>query len=291
MSFPFVLLGEYVLFSLPVLWSHIIMGLLWLGFWFILPRYLEEIEVMPERTAYPFFVGLLMTLALPSVSYFTGETLALIAFICAFASFMRLNNERLVLLYAFNSAMLLSIATLFDTRYWLLFFILVVGIFVYRLFKVRIILVSLFGVALFLYIVASLSFLQDVSLPAWHHLWQVPFYDFQHKVPISLEIVLPLGVFTLFALMSYAFHVTRVESYKLHVRLNYTYILSSTIIYAVWLALFLPSSHQLLGGWLIYLSILISWFFTTNSRKYAKWLLLVFAILCVGMRLSSGFIQ
>ena len=283
----FLFLNQFTLFTLSPLWSHIIQGLVLILLWVGVTRYFEMKEFLPVRSAIPFFVGLLLTLCMPCLWYFNHHTFAFILFVMALVGFQELNTDPIPLSAAFNVGLLMTVAALFNANYWILLPIFIIGIFVYRLYNIRLLGAVLFGICVPLFIVFSIAFLIDQVSVVSHLIWKLEFFDFSQGVNLQIADWIIFIFFALLCIISLLSYYTASSGYKLNVRLNFKFSTLSLLYILAWIVLFLPDYQSHIMCLIVFINMLLSLYFTLVRNKLSHVLFLLFVLVCIVVNLSN----
>lgn len=283
----FLFLNQFTLFKLSPLWSHLIQGLVLILLCVGLTRYFDMKEFLPVRTAIPFFIGLLLALSMPCLWYFNHHTFAFILFVMALVGFQELNTDPIPLSAAFNVGLLMTVAALFNANYWILLPIFIIGIFVYRLYNMRLLGAVLFGISVPLFIVFSIAFLVDKVSVVSHLIWKLEFFDFSQGINVQITDWIIFIFFAILCIVSLLSYYTASSGYKLNVRLNFRFSTLSLLYILAWIILFLPDYQPHIMCLIIFINMLLSLYFTLVRNKLSHVLFLLFVLVCIMVSLSN----
>lgn len=286
----FLFLNHFTLFTLSPIWSHIIQGLILILLSVGVTRYFEMKEFLPVRSAIPFFVGLLLALSMPSLWYFNHDTLAFILFVMALVGFQELNTDPIPFSAAFNVGFLMTIAAMFNASYWILLPVFIIGIFVYRLYNIRLLGAVLFGISVPLFIVFSIAFLIDQVSVVSHLIWELDFFDFSHGIKLQIVDWIVFIFFALICIISLLSYYTASSGYKLNVRLNFKFSTLSLLYILAWIILFLPDYQSRIMCLIIFINMLLSLYFTLVRNKFSHVVFILFVLICIAVNLSNIWI-
>lgn len=283
---PTLFLQHYTLWNMPAVVSLLTAMLVSMAIIYRLWITAQEYQIIPARTCMPLLVGALLIAAVDCIHYFDHSYIAFIFIMEAIRQMMNLYNFECQTKAAFNTALLIGAAAMFEPMYIWLILLFIIGLIVYRAVSWRTLTSLVVGLVLVFYMSVSIAWLTD-TLPVVEA-YTVRFLGFSiPEVGIcrwsDIALVVLLSILWTITIFNYIVHR---GSYNLYLRLNFSF-LSWSFVYIVMLVMFSGSSAlHLIPVALALIVLNASLYFTTNQSKMSNITFILTAVALIGYRVS-----
>lgn len=189
--------------------------------------------IIPVRTMMPLVVGGIIVSTIDGLHYFDQRHIALILLLFALDEMMSLYDFKLQIKSAFNVALLLGLASLFEPLYSWLLMLFIIGLSVYRVVTWRTLTSLVIGLMLVVYTAFGIAWLTDnIEIMTCYATKIIDFGIPNFKIwrLTDVIIVMIIAVLWVFTLANY---VAKRGSYNLNLRLNAVFINWSFVYTAI----------------------------------------------------------
>lgn len=285
---PTLFMGSFTLWTLPAWGASLLGAVVSVVLLAVICNAAQRHTFIPSRTMMPVVVGMLLTSSIGCLHCFDHKYIALILFFLAVDQMMKMYDYKQQPKAAFNIALLLIGAALFEPMYVWLLASFVIGLVIYRIVSWRISVSMTIGVLLMIYIIVSVAWLFDAT-GALAMLAEKAM-DFEvinpaqwHWTDIGLALLLTVlwGV----TILNY---ITHRGSYSLNIRLNFLFLCWCLAVALVLMAFVGTRITDILPIPILLLTLLSSLYFTTNRSNAANIVFVLFVAALVLYRVLGA---
>ena len=278
-------MGQFTLWTLPCYVASIIGAATMAGLvvtsWLASQRH----GFIPTRTMMPLVIGLTLTASIDCLHYFDHRHIALILVFIAIDQIVSMYDYKRHTKAAFNVALLLLVATLFEPiMVWLLMFA-IVGMVVYGVGSKRTIISFVIGITLMIYLTIGTLWLMDMTDVLTPLCQQM--VNFQIITPQQWRWTdIGLAAITILLwIITIVYHATHRGNHNLNVHINFTFLCWGI---GITLSLMIFAAVQITHIAcipLLLLTLIGSHYFTTHQTNSSNIIFIVFTLALVSYRI------
>ncbi|MGM9806110.1 MAG: hypothetical protein ACI3Z7_06740 [Candidatus Aphodosoma sp.] len=285
-SVPALFLQHYTLWVMPA-WAASLAAMLASAFilyrlWLTAQKY----RLVPVRTSMPLLIGALFISCIGYVQCFDHRYMALILFLEAIRQMMEMYSFENQTKAAFNTALFIGAAALFEPMYAWMVLLFVISLIVYRAVSWRTLTSLIVGLVLLVYMVACSAWLAGDMSVLESYISGILGFAVPDLGLLSWQDAALAVLTVVLWLVSVSDYVIRHSNYNMYLRLNFMFISWSFVFVVILMAFSGDGLLHLIPAALVLLILDTSLYFTANQNNMANIVFILTAVTMIVYRIT-----